>query len=264
MTSLYVSGFHVKTRARDLALFVEENVGRIRDLDIPVIKKPTEGGPVQPYAFVKLQNSQLSREAVRKLHNTIFKGNRLQVTISYGKRRGEGDRDRNNRFVRDGFETRRFDERRNFGRDRGYRPEFVNRNDLRDLIPEYKRDYIQQRTGVERSRTPVQSRSKSPIRRERSETPRSRSRSGSRSGSRSRSDSRSRSGSRQTRSRSSSMEAGEIREYDKDTGKGRKEGTVETVAEVAKESVEKIAPIEAMEFDELDFDLDIDDLSFDL
>ena len=100
-SSLYITGFHVKTRARDLALLFEDSVGRLKNLDIPVVKKPVEGGPIQPYAFAEFRDSHHAKEAVRKLDNFLFKGCRLHVTISHrrhNRQNEERGRDRAQQF----------------------------------------------------------------------------------------------------------------------------------------------------------------------
>jgi len=86
--SIYISGFHVKTRARDLALLMEEQVGRVKRIDIPYPKRSTNGGPVPPIAFAEFRDESLCWEAVKKLDNYAFEGHRLYVALSHGHRTG--------------------------------------------------------------------------------------------------------------------------------------------------------------------------------
>lgn len=82
--TLYITGFHIKTRARDLALSLEQ-YGTLKDLELPVPKRPSNGGPLQPIAFAVYRDPRDAGYAIRKLDNTFIQGQRIYVTYARGK-----------------------------------------------------------------------------------------------------------------------------------------------------------------------------------
>jgi hypothetical protein len=82
--TLHISGFHVKTRARDLAQ-VLETVGQLKSLELPIPKKPSNGGPLQPIAFAQYRDPKNTSVAIRKLDNALVQGQRIYITYARGR-----------------------------------------------------------------------------------------------------------------------------------------------------------------------------------
>ncbi|KAI7899832.1 uncharacterized protein BX663DRAFT_519655 [Cokeromyces recurvatus] len=73
-TTLFVSGFHAKTRAKNLA-YEFERYGRLVRLDIPAPKSLNS----KPYAFVQFEEKQDAEDAIEEMNGRHMDGYILHI-----------------------------------------------------------------------------------------------------------------------------------------------------------------------------------------
>lgn len=71
---------------------------------MPVPKRPSNGGPVQPIAFAVYKDSRDANIAVRKLNNTFIRGSRIFVSYARGRNNRNKGRSRSRSPVRRGYQ----------------------------------------------------------------------------------------------------------------------------------------------------------------
>ncbi|RCI01882.1 hypothetical protein CU098_010956 [Rhizopus stolonifer] len=77
-TTLFVSGFDAKTRARNLA-YEFERYGRLVRLDIPAPKSYNS----KPYAFVEFEENQDAEDAFQEMHGRTIDGYTLNIQVTF-------------------------------------------------------------------------------------------------------------------------------------------------------------------------------------